>query len=75
MAQISKKRFYQILHKDKSKCDGYELHLKYCWENNRSKSIFYLTGLDFSNMLGEEKNDWIKNPSRYGEVIMPIYVW
>jgi hypothetical protein len=72
MARLTKEEFFELLHKPKKECDGYEIHLQYCWKNNQSKSIFYLTGLDFSYMLGEERNDWIKNPSKKGPIIMPI---
>lgn len=40
-----------MLKKPKKECDGYELHLRFLWENNNSKSIFEITGLDFSNLL------------------------
>jgi hypothetical protein len=72
MSKLTKDEFFKILHKPIKECNGYDIHLQYCWKNNQSKSIFYLTGLDFSHMLGEEKNDWIKNPSKRSIVIMPI---
>lgn len=31
--------------------DGVALHLKVLFENNNAKSIFKITGLDFSDML------------------------
>jgi hypothetical protein len=73
MSKLTEEEFFKILHKPKEECNGYDLHLQCCWENNQSKSIFYLTGLNFQNMLGEEKYDWIKNPSKRGPIIMPIY--
>ena len=68
---MTKAQFYKLLNKPDSKCDGYEIHLKRCWENNRAKSIFSMTGLDFSDMLGEEIPFWnIKNPNDRYKVIV-----
>jgi hypothetical protein len=43
--------FHKIISKPKSGCDGFEIHLKHLWEHNGAKSIFYITGLDFSKMF------------------------
>ncbi len=58
---MTKEEFYNILHKPRSECDGCELHLRHCWDRNAWKSIFYITGLDFSAFGGEEK-PLIKEP-------------
>jgi len=73
MSKITEEEFFTIIHKPKDECDGYEIHLQYCWNNNRAKSIFYLTGLNFQTMLGEEKNDLVKSPSIKTLIIPPIY--
>lgn len=70
MAKISLNEFYDILHKPMELCNGYDLHLQRCWKENRSSSIFYLTGLDVSGMLGKEDENPIKNPSIRGKVII-----
>lgn len=62
MAKRTIEELYEILHKPKSECNGFEIHLQYCWEKNKSKSIFYLTGLDVSGMLGQEKDEIISSP-------------
>jgi len=51
---MTKEEFFKLLRKPESECDGVKIHLKKCWANNKAKSIFSITGLDFSNMLGEE---------------------
>lgn len=52
---MTKAQFYKLVKKPDQECDAVEIHLKRCWENNRAKSIFTITGLDFSDMLkGEE---------------------
>jgi hypothetical protein len=71
MAKITEEEFFNILHKSKEDCNGYDMHLQYCWKHNRSKSIFYLTGLNFSVMLGQEIEDVIKNPSTKTIIIPP----
>lgn len=47
---MTKEEFHRII-TNPNKNDGYELHLKYCWDTNNSKSIFYLTGLDMSHVI------------------------
>lgn len=51
---MTKAQFYKLLNKLDQECDGGEIHLKRCWEHNKAKSLFAMTGLDFSNMLGDE---------------------
>jgi hypothetical protein len=71
MAKLTKEEFYDILHKDKDECDGYELHLKYCWDHNMSKSIFYLTGLVF--YMEPEIGQKVIIPAVETIMIPPIY--
>lgn len=65
MQTMTKAQFYKLLNKPDQECNGFEIHLKRCWENNNAKSIFSMTGLDFSNMLGEEKLGFGINISKY----------
>ena len=51
---MTKEEFHKIITKPDIECDGVDFHFKSLWKHNDSKSIFYLTGLDFSNMLGEK---------------------
>jgi hypothetical protein len=37
------------------KKEGVYLHLKHCFDNNNAKSIFEITGLDFSAILKNEQ--------------------
>ena len=48
---MTNKEFWVILKKPENDCDGYELRLRHLWEDNNSKVIFEITGLDFSNLL------------------------
>ena len=52
---MTNKEFWQMLKKPKKECDGYEIHLRHLWENNNSKSIFEITGLDFSKLLSKKQ--------------------
>ena len=36
--------------------DGFQVHLKHLWDNNNSKSIFSLTGLDVSHLMVGKKD-------------------
>lgn len=54
MAIISKERFYEILHKTKSECDGYELHIRHLWLNREYDRLFKSTGLLFEKPKGED---------------------
>ena len=47
----TKDKFFEMLKKPKTECDGVELHLRHLFEHNNSKSIFSITRLDFSAML------------------------
>jgi hypothetical protein len=49
--EMTNKDFWEMLKKPENECDGYELHLRLLWENNNSKAIFEITGLDFSDFL------------------------
>lgn len=62
---MTKEDFHKIIQKPKNQCDGLELHLRHLWENNNSKSIFNITGLDFSSMLTGTNTSGIqiKNPT------------
>jgi hypothetical protein len=51
---MTKEEFYIILHKEEKDCDGADLHLRNLWKNNNAKSLFYITGIDFSNMFPKE---------------------
>ena len=48
---MTNKEFWEMLKKSEKECDGYEILLRHLWENNNSKAIFEITGLDFSNLL------------------------
>ena len=48
---MTKEEFHKIIIKSDFTCDGYELHLKYLFNNNNSKSLFTITGLDFTEMF------------------------
>lgn len=39
------------------KDDGYEIHLAYLWKKNDAKSIFYITGLDVSELLNTRHSE------------------
>ena len=56
---MTKEEFHKILIKPRSQCDGVDLHLRHLFENNSSKRIFALTGLDFSDMLKGEDTSGI----------------
>lgn len=45
---MTKEEFHKIIAKPMADCDGYELHLKDLWNGNNAKSIFTVTGLDFT---------------------------
>jgi hypothetical protein len=62
MAKITLEELHTILNKPFSECDGYELHIKHLWDKNRTKSLFVLTGLDLSNILGPDKPEEIVSP-------------
>ncbi len=47
---MTKEEFYEII-KNPDPNQGVHLHLKYLWDNNNAKSIFQITGLDFSEMF------------------------
>jgi len=51
---MTKEEFHKIIKKPKSECDGCDMHLRYCYEHNRWKSIFTSTGLNFSGFGGKE---------------------
>jgi hypothetical protein len=53
--EMTNKDFWEMLKKPENECDGYELHLRRLWENNNSKAIFEITGLDFSNDVEKKK--------------------
>jgi hypothetical protein len=58
---MTNKEFWIMLKKPKNECDGYELHLRHLWENNNSRAIFEITGLDFSNLLCKKQAvDYLK---------------
>ena len=48
---ISIEELHEIINKEDNLCDGYEMHIKYLFENNESKRLFKVTGLDLSKML------------------------
>jgi len=61
MAKLTLEELHDILKKPNNDCDGYELHIKHCWMKGNSKSIFEITGLDVSGMIGRHE-DKVNNP-------------
>jgi hypothetical protein len=55
---MTKEEFQKILIKPINECNGFEVHLQHCWRTENTKSIFYLTGIDFTDMFGPY--DWQK---------------
>lgn len=51
MSDWTKDGFFKMMGKPKEEKDGIELMLTHYFDNNNSKSIFTVTGLDFSEML------------------------
>ena len=75
---MNKEEFYKILHKPQDECDGCDMHLRYCFNNNNWKSIFYITGLDFSHFGGERKDifpvkRWNKRVRFEDDIIITTY--
>jgi hypothetical protein len=69
---MTKEEFYKRVFENKeSERDGFALHLKHLYENNNSKSLFTLTGIDFSDMFyGKEDTSGIQitNTSKEGKI-------
>lgn len=62
---MTEKEFHEIITKPKAECNGCELHLKDLWNGNNAKSIFYVTGLDFTETFAGRpvtSGIQIKNP-------------
>ena len=72
MSKITLDELHEILHKPEDLCNGFDLHIRHCWKKNKSKSLFYLTGIDLSSMLGKEIEETIKIPSCQTIIIPPV---
>jgi hypothetical protein len=67
--EMTNKEFWVILKKPANECDEYELRLRHLWENNNSRAIFEITGLDFSNLLCKKQAvDYLKESEKNGNV-------
>jgi len=69
MSKVSLDELHIIITKPDKECDGYELHLKKCWEYGYNDSIFYLTGLDVSLLNDKPRRNFfnITNPNNHEE--------
>ena len=60
---MTKEEVNIILVKPENECNGADLHIRRCWDDNNAKSLFYITGIDFSHMFSEPpKNQSIPYP-------------
>ncbi len=53
---MTKEELFNIISKPINELNGFELHIKHMYENNNSKSLFSLTGIDFSEMFKGRKD-------------------
>ena len=67
---MTKEEFHAILTKPEKDCDGYEIHIQNAWSNSDSKSIFRITGLDFSLMF-EQSDIRSANALQFHSTIIP----